>query len=153
MFPLICYLLKSPPKFSSLKNNNDHYLLQFLWVRNLRVAWLGSSGLGSLVWLRSGVVWAYSYLRAGLEHLLPRWFTLMLAGVVFSRPFHWTACCCCSVTQSCLTPSDRMDFSTPGFPVLHYLLEFTPTRVHWVGDAIQPSHPLSSLSPPAFSLA
>ena len=60
MFPLICYLLKSPPKFSSLKNNNDHYLLQFLWVRNFRVAWLGSSGLGSLVWLRSGVVWAYS---------------------------------------------------------------------------------------------
>lgn len=45
MFPLICYLLKSPPKFSSLKNNNDHYLLRFLWVRTLRVAWLGSSGL------------------------------------------------------------------------------------------------------------
>ena len=41
-----------------------------------------------------------------------------------------------------------MDCSTPGFPVLHYLPEFAQTHVHWVGDAIQPSHPLSPLSPP-----
>ena len=46
-----------------------------------------------------------------------------------------------------------MDCSTPGFPVLHYLLEFTQTHVHWVGDAIQPSHPLSSPSPPALNLS
>ena len=45
-----------------------------------------------------------------------------------------------------------MDCSTPGFPVHHQLLEFTQTHVHWVGDAIQRSHPLSSPSPPAFSL-
>ena len=43
-----------------------------------------------------------------------------------------------------------MDCSTPGFPVLHYLLEFAQTHVHWVSDAIQPSHPLSSPSPPTF---
>ena len=42
-----------------------------------------------------------------------------------------------------------MDCSTPGCPVHHQLLEFTQTHVHWVGDAIQPSHPLSSPSPPA----
>ena len=42
---------------------------------------------------------------------------------------------------------------TPGFPVLHYLLEFAQTHVHQVGDAIQPSHPLSSPSPPAFNLS
>ena len=45
-----------------------------------------------------------------------------------------------------------MDCSTPDFPVLHYLSEFTQTHVHWVGDAVQPSHPLSSPSPPALSL-
>ena len=41
----------------------------------------------------------------------------------------------------------------PGFPVLHYLPEFVQTHAHWVSDAIQPSHPLSSLSPPAFNLS
>ena len=44
-----------------------------------------------------------------------------------------------------------MDCSTPGIPVLHYLSEFTQTHVHWVGDAIQPSHPLSSPLPPALN--
>ena len=45
-----------------------------------------------------------------------------------------------------------MDCSTPGLPVHHQLLEFTQTHVHWVGDAIQPSHALLSLSPPSFNL-
>ena len=48
---------------------------------------------------------------------------------------------------------DPMDCSTPGFPVHHQLSELAQTHVHWVGDAIQPSHPLSSPSPPAFSLS
>ena len=52
-----------------------------------------------------------------------------------------------SVTQSCPTLCDLMNCSTPGLPVHHQLLEFTQTHVHWVGDAIQPSHPLSSPSP------
>ena len=54
-------------------------------------------------------------------------------------------CCCCAVAQSCLTFCDPKDYSMPGFPVLHYLPEFAQTHVHRVGDAIQPSHPLSSL--------
>ena len=45
-----------------------------------------------------------------------------------------------------------MDYSTPGFPVLHQLPELAQTRVHSVGDAIQPACPLSSPSPPAFNL-
>ena len=57
-----------------------------------------------------------------------------------------------SVTQSCLTLWDPMACSTPGFPVHHQLPELTQTRVHEVGDAIQPSHPLLSPSPPAFNL-
>ena len=47
-----------------------------------------------------------------------------------------------SVTQSCPTLCDPMNCSTPGLPVHHQLLEFTQTHVHWVGDAIQPSHPV-----------
>ena len=54
-----------------------------------------------------------------------------------------------SVAQSCPTLSDPMNCSMPGLPVHHQLLEFTQTHVHWVGDAIQPSHPLSSPCPPA----
>ena len=50
-----------------------------------------------------------------------------------------------SVTQSCLTLCDPMDCSMPGLPVHHQFLEFTHTHVHWVGDAIQPSHPLHPL--------
>ena len=58
-----------------------------------------------------------------------------------------------SVTQSCLILGDPMDCSTPGFPVHHQLPEFTQTYVHWVSDAIQPTHPLPSPSPPAFNLS
>ena len=58
-----------------------------------------------------------------------------------------------SVTQSCLIFCDPMDCSTAGLPVHCQLPDFTQTHVHWVGDAIQPSHPLSSLSPPAFNLS
>ena len=54
-----------------------------------------------------------------------------------------------SVTQSCPTLCDPMNRSTPGLPVHHQLPEFTQTHIHRVGDAIQPSHPLSSSSPPA----
>ena len=58
-----------------------------------------------------------------------------------------------SVAQSCLTLCDPMNHSTPGFPVHHQLPESTQTHVHWVGDAIQPAHPLSSPFPPAFNLS
>ena len=58
-----------------------------------------------------------------------------------------------SVAQSCPTLCDPMNHSTPDLPVHHQLLEFTQTYVHWVGDAIQPSHPLSSPSPPSLNLS
>ena len=56
-----------------------------------------------------------------------------------------------SVAQSCPTLCDPMNRSTPGLPVHHQLPEFTETHVHRVSDAIQPSHPLSSPSPPALN--
>ena len=58
-----------------------------------------------------------------------------------------------SVSQSCPTLCDPMNHSTPGLPVHHQLPEFTQTHVHWVSDAIQLSHPLSSPSPPAPNLS
>ena len=56
----------------------------------------------------------------------------------------------CSAVSDSVTP---IYYSTPSFPVLHYLPEFAQTHVHWVGDAIQPFHPLSSPSPPTFNLS
>ena len=69
-------------------------------------------------------------------------FSLSFSSVWFS-----------SIAQSCLTLCNPMDYSTPGFPVHHQLRELDQTHVHQVGDAIQPSHPLSSPSPPAFNLS
>ena len=65
----------------------------------------------------------------------------------------WTSVQFNSVAQSCLTLCNPMDCSTPGFPVHHQLPESSQTHVHNVDDAIQPSHPLSSPSLPAFSLS
>ena len=66
------------------------------------------------------------------------------------------SCDCCiwisSVAQSCLTPRNSMDCIMPDLHIYHQLPRFTHTPVHWVGDAIQPSHSLSSPSPPTFSL-
>ena len=72
----------------------------------------------------------------------PAYLTYMQSSVQFR-----------SVAQSCPTLCDPMDCSRPGFPVHHQLLELAQTHVHWVGDAIQPSHPLSSPFPPAFNLS
>ena len=66
---------------------------------------------------------------------------------------HWNQVQFSSVAQSCPTLCNPMNHSTPGLPVHHQLLESTQTHVHWVGDAIQPSHPLSFPSPPALNLS
>ena len=70
--------------------------------------------------------------------------------------FRWWFCClsyCCfSVTKTCLTLCDPMNCSTPGLHVPHHLLEFAQIHVHWMCDAIQPSHPLSPSSLSVFNL-
>ena len=58
-----------------------------------------------------------------------------------------------TVPQLCLTPYDPMNRNMPGLPIHHQLPEFTQTHVHWNSDAIQPSHPLLSPSPPALNLS
>ena len=68
------------------------------------------------------------------------------SGLLFPSPVQFS-----SVAQSCPILCDPMNCSTPSLPVHHQLPEFTQTCLHWVGDAIQPSHPLSSPSPPALN--
>ena len=66
---------------------------------------------------------------------------------------HILVYCCCWVARSCPTLCDPLGCGMPGLPVLHYLLEFAQTHVHWDGDAIQPSHLLSPPSPPVLNLS
>ena len=88
--------------------------------------------------LISSVIWLFSRVLFSLHMLEFLIVFLLFSSVQFS-----------SVSQSCPTLCDPMSCSTPGLPVHHQLLEFTQTHVHRVSDAIQPSHPLSSPSPPA----
>ena len=76
-----------------------------------------------------------------------------LAGGFFTTKAPGKTCCCCSVTKSCPTVYNPMDWSMPGFPILHYLPEFAQTHVHWISDSIQPSHSLSSPFPSALNLS
>ena len=94
------------------------------------------TGVGSLSLLQG--IFPTQGSNLGLLHC--RWILYQLnhSSVQFS-----------SVAQSCLTLCDPMNSSTPGLPAHHQLPEFTQTYVHGVGDAIQPSHPLLSPSPPA----
>ena len=95
--------------------------------------------------------WNQQLLAASDESLVHSWkFTNFLAlnrGPTYSKRSF------CLVTQSCPTLCDPMDCSPPGLPAHHQLLELTQTHVHWVRDAIQPSHPLSSPSPLTFALS
>ena len=68
-------------------------------------------------------------------------------------PCHFdSSCCCCSVTNLCLTLCNLMDCSTPGLPVLHHLPDFAQIHVNRVNDAIQPSYPLLLTSPPVLNI-
>ena len=75
---------------------------------------------------------------------------LLIRSLTSVRNF-FLYCCCCSVAKLCLTLCNLMNCTIPGFSVHHYLPEFPQTHVHWVSDAIQPSHPLSSACPLALS--
>ena len=87
--------------------------------------------------------WAYTHILWNIIKAIEWGYADYKVNLLFSH----------SVPQSYLTLCDPLNCSTPSFPVLHYLLEITQTHVHWVSDAIQPSHSLSSPSPPAFNLS
>ena len=87
------------------------------------------------------------YMRVGQEEKTAKIFSAWKKNP--SLRIHFISVQFSSVAQSCPTLCDPMNRSTPGLPAHHQLREFTQTHVHRVGDAIQPSHPLSSPSPPA----
>ena len=93
-----------------------------------------------------------------MDYILPKiiWI-IKTIGSLFVYPTYAVIYAVCaqfsSVAQLCLTLCDLMDCSMQSLPVHHQLPDFTQTHVHWVGDALQPSHPLSSSSPPAFNLS
>ena len=101
-----------------------------------------NTGVGSLSLLQG--IFPTQGLNAGLPHC--RWILYQLSHK--GSPIKWTVQFS-SVAQSCPTLCDPMNYSTLGLPVHHHVPEFTQTHVHRVGDAIQPSHPLSSPFPPA----
>ena len=106
--------------------------------------------------------WVPSLVRDALTHNAPQRFAnkglysqsygLSSSHIQMWERDHKQGCCCCSVPQSCCTLCNPMDCSKPGFPVLHCLLEFAQTHIHWLNDAIQPSHPLLPPSPLVLSL-
>ena len=93
----------------------------------------GAAWCWTVGWLTTTVGFGQHYIAFGMSHILN------------------VADTCCSVAKSFLTLCEPMSCGTPGFPVLYSLPEFAQTHVLWVSDAIQPSHPLSSLSPSALS--
>ena len=92
-------------------------------------------------------VWPYPSLSRKINSILKpqdhKLLMIRLPNAVLPAGHATMSSCCCSVAQSCPTPCDPMDYSTPGFPVLHHLPELAQTHVHRVSDAIQPSRPLS----------
>ena len=126
---------------------------------------MSSSELGSWWWTgRPGVLWfmglqsrtrlsdwtEMNWMTNDVEHLSLFVFAVHMFSLA---EYLFISVQFSSVAQSCLTICNPMNHSTPGLPVRHQLPEFTQTHVHWVGDAIQPSCPLSSPFPPALNLS
>ena len=116
------------------------------WVGDRR-GWLTSATRGGTTgwtWLTalerggSALICAFNFLAKGTFLLITFSNTHIQTREVF------VGSCCCLVARS-LTLCDPMNCSTPGFPVLHYLPEFAETLIHWLSEAIHPSHPLFPL--------
>ena len=129
-----------------LHKQKEHHLSHW-WVVSTRASNRALEHSLQSDWLYSGVDFSFCvhvpYPAAEFD-----------AATYWNDPWNLFSTKFSSVAQSCLTLCEPMDHSTPGLPIHHQLLEFTQTHVHWLGNAIQPSHPLSSsLSPPAFNLS
>ena len=129
------------PIDSSLPGSSVHGILKERILEWIAISFSGrSSWARSLTWV-SCIAGKFFTGWARREDL-PTIYWFQFSSVQFS-----------SVSQSCLTLCDPMHCSTLGFPVHHQLPELVQTHVHWVSDGIQPSHPLSCPSPPAFNLS
>ena len=116
--------------------------------------------------LRVCLFWTISFIHKEIRSIFCQWL-LSLSRVFRAQSYcsmywcfpsycGWMMLHCmavCPVAQLCSTLCNPMDYSMPGILVLHHLPEFGQTDVHWVGEAVQPSHPLSFSSPPALNLS
>ena len=100
-----------------------------------------------------GVTKSWTWLSDWTEINISALSTLRSTACLISQAVILIVIYCCSVAQLCLTLCNSMSYSTPGLPVLHHLLQLAQTHVHWVGDATQPSSPLSSPASPYFNLS
>ena len=117
-----------------LKNNSYRWFFKKNWSVEEKTASHSSVPTWEIPWTKE----SGGLQSMGLQNIGHNWTLTHTPSVQFS-----------SVAQSCPTLCDPMNRSTPGLPVHHQLPEFTQTHVHRVGDASQPSHPLSYPSPPA----
>ena len=133
-------------KFMSSINSSEHcfsiLFIVFLWNSNYTFVHRVSQTFGC-IWTTWGGLLTNEHSDSRIHEGSGVWISdsLLRGG------------CCRSITELCSTLCHLMNSSAPGFPVLHCLPEFAQHHVHWVSDAIQPSHPLSSPSPPAFNLS
>ena len=136
---LLCRPLLLPPSiFPSIRVFSNESVLRIRWPK----------------------YWSFSFSispsneYSGLISFRTDWLDLLaVQGTLKSLLQHISKAAAAKSFQSCLTLCDPMNCSTPGLPVHNQLPEFAQTHVHRVGDTIQPSHPLSSPSPPAFNLS
>ena len=125
---------------------NIYTLLYFKWIINKDLLYSTWNSAQCYVALDSKEAlgengWTHVYVVAESLYSSPETITILLISY------------CCSVAQSCPTVCNPMNCSTTDFLILYYFWEFAQSHVHWIGDASQPSHLLSSPSPPAFSLS
>ena len=153
----LCLLFKMPwvkftPYYDILKKEMATHSSNLAW----RIPWTEESGrLQSMGSQRVRHNWVP---KRALCHTTkvapPSWSNVLVRTKLTKYLSHylwWFSVQFSSVAQLCPTLCDPMNRSTPGLPVHHKLPEFTQTHVHWVSDAIQPSHPLASPSPPALN--
>ena len=144
--PILCHPLLFPPSiFPSIRVFSNESILHIRWPKywSFRFSISPSNEYSGLISFRMDW-WDLQAVQGTLKSLLQH--HISKASILDSVQLT-------SVAQSCLTLCNPMNCSTPGLPVHHQLPEFTQTQVQQVSDAIQPSHPLSSPSPPAPNLS
>ena len=138
LLPWSCQLLCDDPRTGCLSLDSEE-VSWLMWPVQVRTL-VNSRPLGGILERSQSVTHGWN-IRKPFSYLTDKIQSWVLGTFGF---------CCCSVTKRCLTLCNP---STPSLSVHHQVLELTQTHVHWVSDAIQPSHPLLSSSPPTFNLS
>ena len=138
------YIFVSIAPYYSFKENHFFFFFLILWFL---VAFVAVKVIHShLNITQVELLKSYSKMFSWVRFPDPVEIGWLLEVIVHFLYYKIYCCCCRSVTKLSLTLCHTMGYNRPGFPVLHYLQEFAQTHVHWIGDAIQPSHLMSSPS-------